>query len=147
MQSAHTHTQPSEAVLAALPHSLPPCRTYVLAAATVPSLSPGAATMPTNRRHTARLASIGRSMGTVQPAATRYLHTMIRVVELEKTLAMFKILGLGVQSESPSESGRFTNIFLSTGHDTDATIELTHNWDGVATNHLDSRRSTESHIG
>jgi hypothetical protein len=101
--------------------------------------APCATMTPATDAHTRRLRALQRQLvGAAPPTAfccptaggggTRYLHSMIRVTELEKTLEFFAVLGLTVKSESPSESGRFTNIFLSTGVDTDATIELTYNW-------------------
>lgn len=60
----------------------------------------------------------------------RYLHTMIRVFDLDATLAFFALLGLREVRRRKSEQGRFTLVFLSTGHAADpAEIELTHNWD------------------
>lgn len=43
----------------------------------------------------------------------KMLHTRLREVALQK-----------------AGKGDHTNVFLSTGNPTDATIELTHNWDG-----------------
>lgn len=59
----------------------------------------------------------------------RYLHTMIRVFDLEKSLA-FYIDQLGLQEirRTDNEKGRYTLIFLATGPN-EPTIELTHNWD------------------
>jgi lactoylglutathione lyase len=61
----------------------------------------------------------------------RYLHTMIRVLDLDKTLWFFcEVLGLKEVRRRDSERGRFTLVFLSTDHPDDpAMIELTHNWD------------------
>ncbi len=60
----------------------------------------------------------------------RFLHTMIRVYDLEATVAFFRQLGLREVRRRDSEQGRFTLVFLSTGHAEDpAEIELTHNWD------------------
>ena len=61
----------------------------------------------------------------------RYLHTMIRVRDLDLALDFFVAkLGLKEVRRRDSESGRFTLVFLSTGADGDsAEIELTHNWD------------------
>jgi lactoylglutathione lyase len=61
----------------------------------------------------------------------RYLHTMIRVYDLEATLTFFcKHLGLREVRRKDSEQGRYTLVFLSSGHADDrAEIELTHNWD------------------
>jgi lactoylglutathione lyase len=61
----------------------------------------------------------------------RFLHTMIRVYDLDASLDFFcKQLGLQELRRKDSEQGRFTLVFLSSGHaDDPAEIELTHNWD------------------
>ena len=71
----------------------------------------------------------------------RFLHTMLRVRDLDASLAFFcGALGLREVSRKDSEGGRFTLVFLATGHDADsATIELTHNWDPEAAEWDDSR--------
>jgi lactoylglutathione lyase len=58
-----------------------------------------------------------------------YLHTMIRVFDLERALDFFvDKLGLIETRRKTSESGRYTLVFLSTGEGAPE-IELTHNWD------------------
>jgi lactoylglutathione lyase len=60
----------------------------------------------------------------------RYLHTMIRVFDLEKTLRFFEVLGLRETRRHDNTPGRFTLVFLGTGSAGDtAELELTHNWD------------------
>ena len=60
----------------------------------------------------------------------RFLHTMIRVYDLDAAVAFFQLLGLRELRRKDSEQGRFTLVFLSTGHPQDpAELELTHNWD------------------
>lgn len=61
----------------------------------------------------------------------RYLHTMLRVRDLDAALDFFCAkLGLVEVRRRDHEGGRFTLVFLSTGAEGDpATIELTHNWD------------------
>lgn len=59
----------------------------------------------------------------------KYLHTMIRVSDLEETLRFFSLLGLKEVGRKESEKGRFTLIFLAVPGDEDAQVELTHNWD------------------
>lgn len=62
----------------------------------------------------------------------RYLHTMIRVLDLDAALRFFGLLGLKPVRRNDYEAGRFTLVFLSTGHaDDPATVELTWNWDQV----------------
>jgi lactoylglutathione lyase len=59
----------------------------------------------------------------------RYLHTMLRVRDLDAALDFFVgKLGLRESRRRDSAQGRFTLVFLSTGTD-EAEIELTHNWD------------------
>jgi lactoylglutathione lyase len=60
----------------------------------------------------------------------RFLHSMIRVHDLNAALQFFSLLNLHVVRKKDYESGRFTLVFLSTQTEGDnATIELTHNWD------------------
>ncbi len=61
----------------------------------------------------------------------RFLHSMIRVRDLDAALHFFcDQLGLQEVRRTDHEGGRFTLIFLSTGADGDAAqVELTHNWD------------------
>ena len=62
----------------------------------------------------------------------RYLHTMIRVRDLEAALYFFcDLLGLQKIRERRSEKGRFTLVFLATGPNAPQ-IELTWNWDQEA---------------
>ena len=65
-----------------------------------------------------------------------YLHTMIRVGDLEGALAFFTLLGLSEIRRMENEKGRFTLVYLAAPDDvarakeTDAPmIELTYNWD------------------
>lgn len=61
----------------------------------------------------------------------RYLHTMLRVRDLDAALDFFVTkLGLRELRRRESQQGRFTLIFLGTGAaGDDAQIELTYNWD------------------
>ncbi|MEO0411219.1 MAG: VOC family protein [Pseudomonadota bacterium] len=60
----------------------------------------------------------------------RYLHTMVRVTDLEESLDFYcNKLGLVEQRRKDVEEGRFTLVFLSPPDQTDAQIELTYNWD------------------
>jgi lactoylglutathione lyase len=61
----------------------------------------------------------------------RFLHTMLRVRDLDAALDFFVAkLGLRELRRRDSESGRFTLVFLGTGAAGDAAeIELTYNWD------------------
>lgn len=61
----------------------------------------------------------------------RYLHTMLRVRDLDAALTFFvDHLGLRLDRRSDYPDGRFTLVFLSTGAPGDAAqVELTYNWD------------------
>ncbi len=61
----------------------------------------------------------------------KYLHSMIRVVDPEATVAFFKLVGLEEVRRVDSEKGRFTLIFLACpGQENVAEVELTYNWPG-----------------
>ena len=60
----------------------------------------------------------------------KYLHTMVRVKDLEKSMAFYKLLGLEETRRYDSEKGRFTLIFLAPPGQEECPIELTYNWDG-----------------
>ena len=61
----------------------------------------------------------------------RLAHTMIRVVDLDRTLDFYtRLLGMRVLRQKEYPGGRFTNTFV--GYDEEETstvIELTWNWD------------------
>jgi len=60
----------------------------------------------------------------------KYLHTMLRVTDVEKSLDFYcNKLGLTELRRYDSEKGRFTLIFLAAPGDEEAQVELTHNWD------------------
>jgi lactoylglutathione lyase len=67
----------------------------------------------------------------------RYLHTMVRVADLEKSLDFYcNKLGMVETRRTESEKGRYTNIFLAAPQDVHAArdtkapvVELTYNWD------------------
>lgn len=61
-----------------------------------------------------------------------FLHTMLRVKDLDKSIAFFKMLGLKERRRTESEGGRFTLVFLCPPGQEDgrADVELTYNWDG-----------------
>ncbi|MGH8217520.1 MAG: VOC family protein, partial [Steroidobacteraceae bacterium] len=59
-----------------------------------------------------------------------YLHTMVRVTDLEGSLRFYcGALGLTEVSRKEFPQGRFTLVFLAAPGDESAQIELTHNWD------------------
>ncbi len=61
----------------------------------------------------------------------RLLHTMLRVVDLEKSLAFYtQVLGMQLLRRKDYPEGRFTLAFVGYGAEHEgAVIELTHNWD------------------
>lgn len=60
----------------------------------------------------------------------RYLHTMVRVTDLEASLRFYRdALGLDVLSVREVPQGRFTLAFLAAPGDHSAQVELTYNWD------------------
>ena len=59
----------------------------------------------------------------------KYLHTMIRVSDVDATLDFFRLLGLEELRRYDNDQGRFSLIFLAAPGDSDAQVELTHNWD------------------
>ncbi len=60
----------------------------------------------------------------------KYLHTMVRVSDLEKSLDFYcNKLGLQEIRRRDSERGRFTLVFLAAPGDEEAQLELTYNWD------------------
>ena len=72
----------------------------------------------------------------------KYLHTMLRVSNVEESLK-FYCDGLGLKEVRRMEfkEDRFTLIFLSAPNDEDAELELTYNWDG------DSLQETSRNFG
>jgi len=60
----------------------------------------------------------------------RYLHTMVRVRDLDTSLRFYcEALGLRELHRSEHEKGRFTLVFLAAPNDDAAQVELTYNWD------------------
>jgi lactoylglutathione lyase len=60
----------------------------------------------------------------------KYLHTMIRVSNLDTSLDFFtRVLGFVEQRRYESEKGRFTLVFVAAPESPDAPVELTYNWD------------------
>lgn len=61
----------------------------------------------------------------------RLLHTMIRVGDLERSLAFYcDLLGMKLLRRKDYPGGRFTLAFVGYGDEaSDTVIELTHNWD------------------
>ena len=62
--------------------------------------------------------------------AIKYLHTMVRVKDIELSLNFYcNLLGLKEVRRKEYESGKFTLVFLAPPDQLDAMIELTYNWD------------------
>jgi lactoylglutathione lyase len=60
----------------------------------------------------------------------KYLHTMVRVTDLEASLRFYcNALGLHEVARKEVPQGRFTLVFLAAPGDDDAQVELTYNWD------------------
>ena len=60
----------------------------------------------------------------------KYLHTMVRVTDLEQSLDFYcNKLGLVELKRKEVPQGRFTLVFLAAPGDEDAQVELTYNWD------------------
>ena len=60
----------------------------------------------------------------------KYLHTMVRVTSIDKSLEFYcDQLGLVEIKRHESEQGRFTLVFLAAPGDEEAQVELTYNWD------------------
>ncbi|MGH1444457.1 MAG: VOC family protein [Cognatishimia sp.] len=60
----------------------------------------------------------------------KYLHTMVRVADLEKSMAFFELLGLKETRRWDNEAGRFSLIFMAPEGQEECPVELTYNWDG-----------------
>lgn len=61
---------------------------------------------------------------------TKYLHTMLRVKDLEKSMAFYELLGLREIRRVENDRGRFTLVFMAPEGQPEAPVELTYNWDG-----------------
>lgn len=82
-----------------------------------------AAATPTSERSTA--------MNRASTKGFQLLHTMIRVLDLDKSIDFYtRLLGMRSLRRADFEEGRFTLAFLGYGEEERNTvIELTHNWD------------------
>ncbi len=60
----------------------------------------------------------------------KYLHTMIRVSNLDESLKFFtETLGFVEQRRYENEKGRFTLVFVAAPESPESPVELTYNWD------------------
>ena len=71
--------------------------------------------------------------------ALRYLHTMVRVKNLSKSIQFYELLGLKETRRYENEEGRFTLVFLAPDGQEECPVELTYNWDGDEKLPSDSR--------
>ena len=55
---------------------------------------------------------------------------LVRVKDLEKSMAFYRLLGLKETRRHESEQGRFTLVFMAPPGQEDCPVELTYNWDG-----------------
>jgi lactoylglutathione lyase len=63
----------------------------------------------------------------------KYLHTMVRVSDLDRSLDFYcNRLGLVEVRRSVNDQGRYTLVFLAAPGDEQAQVELTYNWDPEA---------------
>ena len=69
----------------------------------------------------------------------KYLHTMVRVSDLDASLRFYELLGLHEMRRMENEKGRFTLVFLAAPDDAQRSaaerapeVELTYNWDPEA---------------
>ena len=60
----------------------------------------------------------------------RYLHTMVRVKDLDATMRFFRCWALRETRRWDNEGGRFTLVFMAPEGQEECPVELTHNWDG-----------------
>ena len=60
----------------------------------------------------------------------KYLHTMVRVKDLDATIKFFELLGMKEIRRHDNDGGRFSLIFMAAPGDEDCPVELTYNWDG-----------------
>ena len=61
----------------------------------------------------------------------RMLHTMLRVVDLDRSIAFYtRVLGMKELRRKDFPDGKFTLAFVGYGDESDHTVlELTHNWE------------------
>ena len=59
----------------------------------------------------------------------KYLHTMVRVRDLDASLRFYQLLGLREVRRMDNPSGRFTLVYLAAPGDDEAQLELTYNYD------------------
>ena len=77
-----------------------------------------------------RRGLLGLPVNQEKETALKYLHTMVRVTDIEESLRFYcEGLGLEEVRRTENEKGRFTLIFLRAPGDEGGEVELTYNWD------------------
>src|SRR5579863_6548240 len=77
--------------------------------------------------------ALSQICGIHEDAMMKYLHTMVRVTDIEQSLRFYRdALGLVELSRRDYPEGRYTLVFLAAPGDESAQVELTHNWDSQA---------------
>ncbi len=61
---------------------------------------------------------------------TKYLHTMVRVKDLDASMKFYGLLGLKETRRIENDKARFTLVFMAPEGQEEAPVELTYNWDG-----------------
>ena len=61
---------------------------------------------------------------------TKYLHTMVRVKDLDASMKFYAMLGLKETRRIENDKARFTLVFMAPEGQEEAPVELTYNWDG-----------------
>jgi lactoylglutathione lyase len=64
---------------------------------------------------------------------------MVRVLDLDKSIAFYELLGLKEIRRNVNDKGRFTLVFMAAPGQEDCPVELTYNWDGDTGLPSDSR--------
>lgn len=60
----------------------------------------------------------------------KYVHTMVRVADLEDSMKFYALLGLKEIRRIDNEKGRFSLVFMAAEGQEECPVELTYNWDG-----------------
>ena len=55
----------------------------------------------------------------------KYLHTMVRVLDLEASMAFYQLLGLKETKRTENEKGRFALVFMAPPNQPECPVELT----------------------
>jgi lactoylglutathione lyase len=60
----------------------------------------------------------------------KYLHTMVRVKDLDASMKFYELLGLKETRRIENDQARFSLIFMAPPGQEECPVELTYNWDG-----------------